>query len=152
MADLNDELQKQDVEFGLIDDSNFRMKPFPEIFFRVSAGIHTSKKADLQSLPVFTENINPKPINLTKDQAGHLQFAELKNIPPPQTLEKILLVNDYLARLVMDDDDVDFDFIKLDKMMTISKRKVYGKDQYGNLIICTKNRFVKQAIDRKSVV
>jgi len=43
----------------------------------------------------------------------------------------------------MDDDDVDFDFIKLDKMMAISKRKVHGKDNFGNLVICTKNKFVK---------
>ena len=150
MSGLNAELLDQEVEFGLIDDSNFRIKPFPEIFFRIHRGSVLAKTADIDSLTLFTENINPKPINLTKDQTGLSQFSELKDIGSTSTLEKILLVNDSLVKLVMEDDDVDFDFIKLDKMMTISKRRIYGRDQFGNILVCAKNRFVKQAMEMES--
>lgn len=128
MSALNEELRSQDVEFGLIDDSNFRIKPFPEIFFRVKATGVLGKKLDLVSLQLFTQNINPKPNNLTKDQAESSQFSDFKDIGLSKTLEKILVVNDSLARLIMEDDEVDFDFIKLDKMMTISKRRIHGRD------------------------
>lgn len=50
----------------------------------------------------------------------------------------------------MQDDHVEFDFLKLDRMLVVAKRKAHGKDQYGNLVMSVKNKFIKAALEMDS--
>jgi hypothetical protein len=153
MNTLNDQLIEQKIEFGLIDETNFRMKPFPVIYFRLhssSTSVQTMLSEQGSGLQEVTQNINPMQKNLTLAQKDESAYQIWENIIGTEKLEQILRVNDSLSNLIMEDDDVEFDFLKLDRMMSISKRKVHAVDQYGNVVMSVKNKFVKAALEMDS--
>jgi hypothetical protein len=57
---LNEELRSQDIEFCLIDEADFRMKPFKTIYFRLKSTQDELDAANSDSLKEITQNINPK--------------------------------------------------------------------------------------------